>query len=148
MHSMMQCRSPLSSQISSHLETFWAGCSAEEFKDAASLKEHLCELFGFAVYLQQLLHDGNVLGDGTELDAPMDLQLVLLTISDGSIFRLARADFADAARRNCDQMVRCLLEAGVDKDIRTDGLTALMLASDPGHVEVVRVRKSAQIIAA
>ena len=116
-----------------------AVCNAEDFKDAAALKEHLWELCGFPLYLQQLLHDGNVLGDGAELDASMDLQLVLLTISDGSVFRLARADLADAARGNYDQVVRCLLEAGVDKDIRTDGATALMLASEPGHMEVVRV---------
>ncbi|OLQ14471.1 cGMP-dependent protein kinase egl-4 [Symbiodinium microadriaticum] len=56
----------------------------KDFKDAAALKEHLWELCGcFPLYLQQLLHDGNVLGDGAELDASMDLQLVLLTISDG-----------------------------------------------------------------
>ena len=84
---MMQSRSPPSSQML----RVWrpsgqelAVCNAEDFKDAAALKEHLWELCGcFPLYLQQLLHDGNVLGDGAELDASMDLQLVLLTISDG-----------------------------------------------------------------
>ncbi|CAE7265982.1 RIPK4, partial [Symbiodinium microadriaticum] len=148
------CHSPASSQMI----RVWrlsgqqlAACSAEEFTDAAALKEHLCKLCGFPVYLQQLLQDGNALGDGAELDAPMDLQVVLLTIpcpgisslsSNGNnISLLAEADLLDAARRNCDKMVRCLLAAGVEKDIRddVDGMTALMLASESGHFEVARL---------
>ena len=154
MNYMMQCHSPASSQMI----RVWrlsgqqlAACSAEEFTDAAALKEHLCKLCGFPVYLQQLLQDGNALGDGAELDAPMDLQVVLLTIpcpgisslsSNGNnISLLAEADLLDAARRNCDKMVRCLLAAGVEKDIRddVDGMTALMLASESGHFEVARL---------
>ena len=49
---------------------------AEEIKDVAALKEHLCEEYGFPVSLQQLLHDGNFLEDGAELAASVDLQLL------------------------------------------------------------------------
>ena len=122
-----------------------AACSAEDFKDAAALKEHICKLCGFPVYLQQLLQDGNVLGDCAKIDAPMDLQLVLLTIpsisSNGNTISLsAEADLVDAARRNRDKMVRCLLAAGVEKDIRdVDGMTALMIASEAGYLDIARL---------
>ena len=49
-------------------------------EDAAALKEYLCEVYGFPVYLQQVLQGGSVLANETKLDAQMDLQLVLLTI--------------------------------------------------------------------
>ena len=55
--------------------------TAETFADAAALKEHLCELHGFPVSLQQLLHEGNLLDDGAELAAPTDVQVVLLNLS-------------------------------------------------------------------
>ena len=54
---------------------------AEECQNVAALKRHLRELYGFPVYLQQLLHEGNLLEDDAELAVSMDLQLVLLTIS-------------------------------------------------------------------
>ena len=116
--------------------------SAEDCKDAAALKEHLRELHGFPVSLQLLLHEGNLLDDGAELDAPADVQLVLLNLSglsqqDGSA-RLAIAELTDAAQWNREKVVRCLLESGVDRDGRqADGSTALMLASESGHLEVV-----------
>ena len=48
------------------------------FQDAASLKQHLREVYGYPVYLQQLLRDGRVLADDAELDTSVHLQLVLL----------------------------------------------------------------------
>ena len=57
-----------------------AALGTEEFKDVATLKGHLREVHGFPVYLQQLVHDGSILDDDTKLAAPMDLQLVLLTL--------------------------------------------------------------------
>ena len=42
--------------------------------------------------------------------------------------------------RNRVEVVRSLLEAGVEKDLaEKDGNTALMMAADQGHADVVRV---------
>ena len=117
--------------------------SAEEFRDADAVKKHLRELYGFPVYLQQLLHAGKNLADDFSLDNGMDLQVVLLTISgfshSGHSARIAAQDLADAARRNDVNMVRCLLDAGADKEFRVGDKTALMLASELGHLEVVHL---------
>eukprot|EP00439_Symbiodinium_sp_Y106_P042562 s3998_g5.t1 len=73
----------------------------------------------------------------------MDLHLVLLTIyglSERSCTAtFARADLAQAARRNREDMVRFLLQAGVDKDCRHDGMTALMIAAASGSFRVARM---------
>ena len=44
----------------------------------SSLKQHLCRLCGYPRFRQRLLHDDDILEDDTTLDAPMDLELVLL----------------------------------------------------------------------
>eukprot|EP00439_Symbiodinium_sp_Y106_P036751 s681_g4.t1 len=112
--------------------------SAEEFKTAAAVKRRLRDLYDFPVCLQQLLHNGNLLSDDAELIASMSLQLGLLTIAGHS--GLAAAEMADAAALNRAILVRWLLEAGVDKDCRDHaGMTAVMVASANGHLEVVRV---------
>ena len=117
--------------------------STEEFTDADAVKKHLRELYGFPVYLQQLLHAGRNLADDFKVDKGMDLQVVLLTISgvshSGHAARIAAQDLADAARRNDVNVVRCLLEAGAGKEFRIGDKTALMLASESGHSEIVRL---------
>ena len=70
--------------------------NAEQFEDAAALKEHVCEHYGFPVYLQQLLHDGSLLADDAKLDGFIDLQLVLLSISGPQL--LAEDHLSKAAR--------------------------------------------------
>ena len=57
-----------------------AARSAEEFTDAASLKKHLYDLYGFPIYLQQLVHRDRLLSDEARLDGAMDLQLVLKSV--------------------------------------------------------------------
>ena len=99
------------------------------------------EVYGFPLSLQQLTHDGDLLEDGAGLDAPMDLQLVLLTISGLSArdrtARFAELELAYASRRNCEKVARYLLEAGVGADRRdVDGKTFLMLASRNGSLDV------------
>ena len=82
---------------------------------------------GFPVYLQQLLHEGNLLVDDDKLAGPMDVQLVLLTISDPATRLLAEDDLSKALRSNHVEMARFLLKAGVDGDRRdSNGCTALM----------------------
>eukprot|EP00439_Symbiodinium_sp_Y106_P057419 s1119_g8.t1 len=105
----------------------FAARSMEQFENAAAVKEFLCEVHGFPVYLQQLLHEGNLLVDDDKLAGPMDVQLVLLTISDPATRLLAEDDLSKALRSNHVEMARFLLKAGVDGDRRdSNGCTALM----------------------
>ena len=105
-----------------------AAISAEEFTNAGSVKKHLCEQYGFPVYLQKLVHCGRLLSDDAKLDGDMDFN----DVADG--------DLANAAARNHIHTVRCLLDSGADKD-RQDGsgMTALMHASKSGHAGVARM---------
>ena len=118
--------------------------SSEDFEDVRALKEHLCEVYSFPVYLQQLLHDTDLLKDDAKLKASMNLQLVLLSLSGVSdahhaTLRLAQADVTDAVERNRVGLLQRLLEAGIDKDSPyCDGKTALMHASSSGSLEAVR----------
>ena len=112
--------------------------NAEQFEHAAALKEHVCEHYGFPVYLQQLLHDGSLLADDAKLDGLMDLQLVLMSISGPQL--LAEEHLSKASRTNHVKIARSLLEAGVERDCRdSNGCTALMRACESGHLEVTRV---------
>ena len=87
-----------------------AALRAEEFKDADAVKKHLCDLYGFPVYLQKLVHGGRLLTDGAKLDGVMDLQLVLLTVSSlpHGFNAVAARDLANAAAGNHIDTVRCL----------------------------------------
>ena len=145
----------------SYLELLWerAGCRQRtEFKDAAAVKNHLCELHGFPMYLQTLVHGCRRLSDDTKLDGAMDLQLVLVTLSSlpQHLGAVAARDLEDAAQQNRVATVRCLvdaehgyfevarllLEAGAGKDFTDqDGRTALILASKfrAGNSEVARL---------
>ena len=53
--------------------------STERILDVQDLKASL-SLDGFPICMQQLLHNGKSLNSFTKLDAPMDLQLVLLPL--------------------------------------------------------------------
>ena len=55
----------------------------EEF-DVLSLKQHLQPLCGASRFRQRLLHGEENLSDDIRLDAPMDLQLVLLPFIDAT----------------------------------------------------------------
>ncbi|CAE7547526.1 Kidins220, partial [Symbiodinium microadriaticum] len=89
--------------------------SENKLKDVAALKRNLCEFYGFPVYLQQLVHDNGVLADEIKLDACVDLQLLLLQVSDQTR-DCAALDLMSAARKNHIKMARCLLECGAVKD--------------------------------
>ena len=121
-----------------------AAIRAEEFIKAKEVKQHLLEEHGLPICLQQLVHDGRILADDDKLDASMDLQLVLLTIS-GHSQRLTDAaieHLASACRQNQVDAVRCLLEAGIGDHVDSrdrGGKTALMHASEHGHLEVARL---------
>ena len=120
-----------------------ATVSAKDFDHTRALKKHLCELCGFPVYLQSILHNGKILDDYEKLEATMDLQLVVLSIYGLShrscTANFAMADLAQAARRNREDMVRVLLQAGVDINCRHNSMTALTIAVVSGSLRVVRL---------
>ena len=114
--------------------------SMEEISDVRDLKASLCSLHGFPMCMQQLQHIGNSLDDCTKLDAPMELQLVLLACSMEVQQREAVNEFFKACKEGNLETTRLLLEAGANKDARTvNGYTALMLAVEIGRVEITRM---------
>ncbi|CAE7566545.1 mask, partial [Symbiodinium pilosum] len=114
--------------------------SIEGISVVRDLKASLCSLHGFPLCMQQLLHNGNGLDDSTKLDAPIDLQLVLLALS-------TKAQQCEAANELCESclkgdlnIVRLLLEAGANKNATDpENRTALMLAAETGHLEITRL---------
>ncbi|CAE7218060.1 ANKRD17 [Symbiodinium natans] len=88
-----------------------ASVTQEELSDVRTLKQHLRALHGFPICIQQLLHDGHCLEDGCKLEAPMDLQLVLLTVSNTQGGQ-AEAELGLAAIQGHVEVARFLLAAG------------------------------------
>ncbi|CAE7441827.1 ANKRD50, partial [Symbiodinium sp. KB8] len=146
-----------------------ASIPVEELSDVRALKQTLHLFHGLPPrFRQRLVLRGDPLDDATKLDAPLDLELVLLeystTKSEELILAAARASTSEVeailqqpqhpdvvnasgssplieASLHCHvEVVRLLLEAGADKDLtNNDGISALMRASLCGHVEVVRL---------
>ena len=105
-----------------------------------SLKSHLQALHGFPVCIQRLLHAGNILENSAELNAPADIQLVLLHATSIAQVRRMSIELVQSAEKNRLEVVRLLLGAGASVDWKdVHGYTALMRSSALGHVEVVRL---------
>ena len=112
----------------------------EDVSDVRGLKASLRSLHGFPMCMQQLLHNGNGLDNSTELNAPIDLQLVLLVPCSEAQQYEAAAELAESCDKGDLKVARLLLEAGSDKDLRRcGGTTALMRAAENGHVEMARL---------
>ena len=109
-----------------------AAIPAQGLTDVRSLKHHLQALYGFPVFLQQLLHECHVLGDDAKLDALSELQIVLRHVNSCAQRRSVSEMLIEAAGCNRVGVARFLLEVGADI-----GRSALRCASDNGHVEVV-----------
>ncbi|CAE7366345.1 ANKRD17, partial [Symbiodinium sp. CCMP2456] len=90
-----------------------AAIPAEELSDVLALKQHLRVRKGLPVCLQELLHDGIRLQDSNKLGAPMDVQLVLLSLAKGLE---AAQELREAATKGEIEVVRLLLRASTDKD--------------------------------
>ena len=73
--------------------------SMDEISEVRDLKASIGSLHGFPICMQQLLHKGNSLGDSTKLDAPIELQLVLLALSTME----QRVEVANELLRTCAQ---------------------------------------------
>ena len=58
-----------------------AAINAQEVSDVRDLKKILRKLHGFPMCIQKLLHDGKALDSSTKLENPIDMQLVLLSLS-------------------------------------------------------------------
>ena len=79
-----------------------ADVSTDTFKDVRAKKDHLCKLHGFPVCTQRLVHDGCILDDATRVDKPIDVQLVLESISAPYVtLQLANALISEARRAGC-----------------------------------------------
>ena len=93
--------------------------------------------YGFPLCIQQLLQNGESLEDCTKLDAPMDIQLVLLPVSTAAQLERANLELMYACKHGHVEVARMLLEAGADKDLQAEaGKTALMHASLEGRLEI------------
>ena len=104
--------------------------------DVRALKHRLRAEHSFPVSLMELLHEGSKLSDAAELHAPMDLQLVLLSLApEDSAWELL-----DTAEKGEVEVARRLLQAGTDKDsIDCWGKTALIATSRAGHLDFVKL---------
>ena len=95
------------------MTSFQSSTAIQEISVVGDLKRELRRLHGFPLCMQQLLQSGNILDDFSELDAPAELQLVLLS-SLSSAIQQGRADseFVDACAHGQLETARLLLEAG------------------------------------
>ena len=126
-----------------------AAVAAEDLSHVRALKKELHRLRGMPRFRQRLLHNGSVLEDDARLDAPMDVQLVLLPLvqrgqdaPDGSEL-VEAAEFAEVAE------VEEILQRPQDPDLlgcASSGktVTALYAASEEGEPAVVRLLLEAQ----
>ena len=110
-----------------------------EILDVKALKRHLNQLRGFPLGCRQrfLLH-GDKLGDAVELDPAMELDLVLLEFAEVSPARVD--DLIAAAAQGSKAEVQSGLQLPQNPNLsREDGRTALMAASEAGHIEIVNL---------
>ena len=111
-----------------------------EERCVAVLRRTLRERFGFPICLQELLHDSSRLDNHAILDCSMDIQFVLLKASSSPRTEIAEEFIAHAAVTSDLRVLRFLLDAGVDMDMKDAiGRTALTAASFYGRLEVVRL---------
>ena len=115
--------------------------SMAQISHVRDLKESLRRQHGFPMCMQQLLHKGTSLDNSTELDAPIDLQLVLIPLSTHKLQLEAAKELAEACKQGDLKTTRLLLEAGAKQDQLQNysDNTALMLAAENGHVEIARL---------
>ncbi|CAE7218269.1 ankrd46, partial [Symbiodinium pilosum] len=104
--------------------------SMEEISDVLSLKASLRRRHGYPLCVQQFLHNGICLDNSTELNAPVGLQLVLLTVSSEVQRVEAAQELTGACVQGDLEIARRLLEAGANKNSRDHrGYSACMLAA-------------------
>ena len=113
-----------------------AAVGLDELYDVRALKIRLQRLCGIPRFRQMLLCDGKSLEDDLRLDAPGDLQLVLLSFPSEVVFASAQELIA-AAESNLVSTVEVVLRRPQDPNwMNHTGQTALVVASDLGHTDV------------
>ena len=116
-----------------------AAIPSDELSDVKALKWQLRAQEGIPVCLQQLLHDGSMLADCTELQDVSEVQLVLSCCGHGSQ-NDSHDELLHAAEFGEVDVVRRLLDAGTPQNVAdAAGWTTLHFASDNGQIEVVRL---------
>ena len=106
---------------------------------ALDLKRHLQGLCRQVRFRQRLLlPDGQILSDNATLDGPMDVQLILLSIAEGSEEQVRQ--LREAAVQNDMAALEQLLQSPLDPDFKIGCTTTpLFSAASHGRVEAVRV---------
>ena len=130
--------------------------SMEDIRRVWDLKKSLCQLHGFPICMQELMHNGKTLANLTLLDAPMDIELVLSAPSTAEQLLAAGKELVKACETGSLEVVRSLLQVGVNKDFqnpdymqlpRTErhhyvgiaGFTPLIVVAVYGHIEITRL---------
>ena len=132
--------------------------STEDVRDIRDLKRKLLNLYGFPVFLQRLLHWGNRLNNSTKLEslqggnslddsvqsdvpnAPIQLQLILLTASTAAELKETNVMFREACRCGKLETAQWLLNYVANMDWQDDsGRTALMEAACQGHAQIAEL---------
>ena len=123
-----------------------AAIPVEDLSNVWALKQQLREVCEHPASLQQLMHEGASLEDRVRLDAPMDVQLVLLPWD--RTFEQKRkisSELWEGCDTGHEKLVRIVLKTGVGMGCLyfnpSDHVYyyPLDVASRNGHVEVVRV---------
>ena len=84
------------------------------------MKNLIRKLHGIPLSLQQLLHSGSSLDDTAKLEAPVDLQLVLLSVSNAEQGHEIGNELRSACQLGDLRTAQLLLEAGADKNLQDD----------------------------
>ncbi|CAE7458671.1 Kidins220 [Symbiodinium natans] len=116
-----------------------ASIPVEQIRDVRSLKRHLHRYHGLPPrFRQRVLLHGECLEDTATLDAPTDLSLVLVPFADVS--RQQASDLPGAACQGWIAEVETMMQLPQDPDsVGVGERQALTVASEKGHVEVVRL---------
>ena len=90
----------------------FATIRTEEVADVRRLKRLLRNRYSIPLSLQQLLHNGRSLEDDNVLNAPIDLQLVLLPVSTDFQRFEASDELVEACKHGLIEVARMLVDAG------------------------------------
>eukprot|EP00439_Symbiodinium_sp_Y106_P036153 s221_g4.t1 len=114
-----------------------ASIPMEDLVDVRSLKQNLGRRCGLPRFRQRLLRNGRVLPEEECLESPGDVQLVLLPFCSVHDEEIRQFIGLSAAGRAAE--VEAKLQLPLDPNNRANGLSALLSASDGGHLHVVQL---------
>ena len=114
---------------------------SSETMTVKNLKDSLFVDYDLPVCMQQLVEvqGGNGLDDSAKLDAPNDVQLVLLQPVSSESRQEAEGAMLAASAKNNAEAVHMLLRAGADVGTKTNSSAALTAACRNGHVQIAHL---------